>query len=108
MLNEITHPYVMAKIMSEIEKYKNNGEKFIILDAPTLFEAEADKLCCKIISVVSDKDLRLKRIMSRDNITKELALLRISAQKNDEFYTEKSDYVIKNDGDVECLFESVQ
>lgn len=107
-LNEITHPYVTAKIKSEIEKYKEAGAKFIILDAPTLFEAEADKLCCKIISVVSDKETRLKRIMSRDGIDENLASLRIKAQKEDSFYIERSDYIIKNDGDVESLFESVQ
>ncbi|MBP3324718.1 MAG: threonylcarbamoyl-AMP synthase [Clostridia bacterium] len=107
-LNEITHPYIMAKIKEEIENYKEKGARFIVLDAPTLFEAEADKLCTKIISVISDKELRLQRIIKRDGIDKALALKRISAQKDDSFYIERSDYVIKNDGDISALFESVQ
>ena len=106
-LNSITHPVIMIKILSEIEKRKEEGAKFIVLDAPTLFKAQCDKLCCKIISVISSKEKRLERIITRDNITKELAQKRINAQKEDSFYTDRSDYVIINEGEINELYVSV-
>ena len=49
-----------------------------------------------IIAVVSDKDIRIKRIINRDGITLDEANLRISKQHNDIFYTKNADYVIVN------------
>jgi dephospho-CoA kinase len=71
----------------------------VLLDAPTLFESGVDKICHKTVAVLSDKEIRLKRILARDNITKEQALLRINAGKPDDFYKEKCDYVIYNNDD---------
>ena len=34
--------------------------------------------------------------MKRDGISEKDALIRINGQKNDEFYEEKADYIIKN------------
>ena len=41
--------------------------------------------------------------MRRDGISLEAAQLRLSAQKDDGFYTERADYVLVNDGAPEQL-----
>lgn len=102
-LNSITHPAIIELIQREIEVLKENGETKIILDAPQLFEAGAQSLCDYILSVLADKETRLERIKSRDNITDEQALSRINAQKSDEFFVENSDFVIYNNSDTEAL-----
>ena len=38
-----------------------------------------------------------------DGISEEAAEMRLSAQHDDKYYTERSDYVINNDGDTEKL-----
>lgn len=102
-LNSITHPAIIELIKQEIDTLKASGESKIILDAPQLFEAGAQNLCDFILSVLADKEIRLERIKSRDNITDEQALSRINAQKSDEFFVENSDFVIYNNSDTEAL-----
>lgn len=104
ILNNITHPPIFKAIKSKISQ---NEGKIIVLDAPTLFESGADKLCEKIISVVADEDIRLNRILSRDNITLQQAKLRISAQSDSEFYIKRSDAVIYNNLDISELEKQV-
>lgn len=93
LLNSVIHPVILEEIKSRIN---NNKCKYIILDAPTLFESGAACLCDKIISVIANEDIRLERILKRDNISENEAKLRISAQGNDEFYISRSDAVIIN------------
>ena len=69
-----------------------------VIDAPLLFEAQGDKLCDTVISVVAPKEIRLERIMKRDGITREEAERRMSVQHEDEFYTSEAEFVILNDG----------
>jgi len=100
LLNSITHP----AIINEIKKLIDGSEQEnIVLDAPTLFESGADKLCDKIICVLADVEVRKKRIAKRDNLNTEQISARISAQKQDSFYSDKSDVVIFNNLDFETL-----
>ncbi len=105
ILNSVTYPYITMEILNIIKKYSSEGNKLILLDAPTLFESRTDDFCELIISVVSREDLRLKRIMKRDSISKESALNRMNSQLKEEFFRNNSDFIIKNNGDVENLFE---
>lgn len=93
LLNKTIFPYITELLMKEI-----TGER-VLLDAPTLFESGIDSICTATIAVLADKEIRLNRILVRDNISHEAALLRISAGKPDEFYKERSDYIIYNNGD---------
>ncbi|MDY4413674.1 MAG: dephospho-CoA kinase, partial [Ruminococcus sp.] len=85
-----------SEIKNQIEYYNSQEKKFILLDAPTLFESNADKLCDIIISVIADYDIRKKRIMKRDNITSQQADDRINSQHSQDFFIRNSDYYIKN------------
>lgn len=107
-LNEITHRYVMASIKTKLEQLRREEVRAVILDAPQLFEAEADKLCHVIVSVLASKDVRIARIVARDHIDHEAALRRIAAQKSDEFFRTHSDYVIENNGDLSAILPAVQ
>lgn len=98
-LNETVFPYIVSAINNKIEAIVNSGNKKILLDAPTLFEANADRFCTHIVAVIADKQTRLKRILSRDNITEIMAYDRMNSQYNDKFYTDRADYVIYNQGD---------
>ncbi len=93
-LNLIVLPYIVAKIASIIEEYKINGKKLIVLDAPTLFEAGADSVCDKILVAKAPKELRLNRIIKRDNLSKGEALKRINSQKEEAWITALADFII--------------
>lgn len=98
-LNNIIFPHITSDIKTEIERLVKEGEGYIILDAPTLFEAGVDKLCHCIISCVADKNTRAKRISERDKISMDLILQRFESQKTEEFFKEHSDYIIENNSD---------
>ncbi|WP_366942213.1 L-threonylcarbamoyladenylate synthase [Eubacterium sp.] len=91
LLNSILHPAIC-------EECKRQAQGLTVLDAPQLFEAGLEDDCYKVIAVLADKETRINRIMKRDNIDREAALLRISAQYDDDFFIDNCDYVIYNNG----------
>lgn len=102
-LNSVMYPRITAKIQEEIDVLQRKGCRYILLDAPTLFESGADRLCDTIVSVLAPAELRRRRIMERDSITATEALNRMSAQQKDDFYRARSAYVIENKGSLEEL-----
>ena len=99
LLNKTIFPHIVKLVEKEAV-----GDK-ILLDAPTLFESGIDSMCDKTIAVLCDVDTRLARIMERDGIDKDNALLRIGAGKTDEFYNKNADYIIYNNGDSRFFCE---
>lgn len=92
-LNEITHKYIIKEIEFLALKHP-----FVVIDAALLFESGLSKLCDKTIFVSCIKEIRIKRIMARDNVTEQYASSRINAQKDDDFYRQRCDFEIVNDG----------
>ena len=98
-LQDITFPRIIRRLHELRDKYIDDGYKIIVYDAPTLFESGIDKECCRIAVVTADYELRLKRIMERDGITREQANIRINSQQSDKQFIQKADYVIINNDD---------
>lgn len=97
LLNKMLLPYIVRLVNEGIK-----GEK-VLLDAPTLFESGIFKQCDFTVAVLADREIRLERITERDSISREDALLRINAGKDDEFYKRKSDYILYNNDDIKRL-----
>lgn len=95
-LNEITHPAVTAKIRGIIDDKKDLGYSGIIIDAIALFESGENELCDFTAVVTAPVDVRLERITARDGITLEKAMERISAQKDESFFTKRANFIIWN------------
>lgn len=106
-LNVITHKYVVAKILSVVKELEAAGERVSVIDAPLLIESGLSSACDIVIAVISDKELRISRIMTRDKISDERARMRVSSQPNDSYYTDAADIVIRNDGSVDMLSEAL-
>jgi len=107
LMSKIIFPYIEQEILGEVQRMRADGAPIIFLDAPTLFESGIHQNCDKIISVIAPESTRLERIVARDKLTRERALSRIRAQQNDEFYIQRSDYVISNGGDLGELREQL-
>ena len=101
VLNTITHKYVLKEVQKQTEALKEYTT--FTVDAPTLFESGFDSQCDVIISVLADKETRIERIIAREGLDREAAEARINAQPDDSFYSEKSDHVIYNNGDIKTL-----
>lgn len=106
-LNNITHPVITKEIEKLIALAKLLKAPLTVIDAPLLFEAKIENICDATLTITADKDLRLKRIMERDNIDKDSALLRINTQKDDSVYSEKATYTVTNNGGTEELLSAI-
>lgn len=102
-LNSICHPFITEEILARIGHLTAKGHRYILLDAPTLFESRAADFCDLIISVIALPDLRRMRIIARDGLTVQEANERMGAQLNEEFFISHSDYVIRNNEHLDHL-----
>lgn len=107
-LNAISYPYITSEIVNMINKYMDEKRKYVLIDAPTLFESRADDLCDLIISVTAPEKLRAERISKRDEITSEQIKERFSSQHTEKFFVSHSDFIIKNNKSVESLQEKAK
>ncbi|MGN0470032.1 MAG: dephospho-CoA kinase [Acutalibacteraceae bacterium] len=107
LLNGITHPWILRRTAEYISECKSNGSDIIIFDAPQLFESGGEKMCDIVVSVTAPTEIRLSRIMNRDGINKDEALLRINAQFDESYYTSGADYVIDGSQPLEQVKEQV-
>lgn len=108
-LNLTTHEYVWEETNKLLTEYMNRGKKATVIDAPALFSSKIFIGACDfIISVICDKEVRVQRIIARDNISREQALARINAQPDDDFFISNSDYYITNCGTKKDMNEQLQ
>ena len=96
-LNAITHPAITERVSQQIIDEKDRFPVFVI-DAALLSKSEMYHYCSKVIVVTADRDVRIRRIMSRDSITEEQAIERINAQPDEQYYKSIADVVIENNG----------
>lgn len=97
-LNDTVFPFIMAEVQKRISE--TNAE-LILLDAPTLFESNCNKLCNKTIAVLAEREIRKQRIIDRDKISDAQAESRLNAGKSDEFYLNKCDKTVYNNTSYE-------
>ncbi len=95
-LNKITHPAVTEKIKEIIADKEKEGYKAVIIDAIALFESGEDALCDFTVAVVAPLEIRLERIVKRDNLTLQRAMERINAQKDESYFTSRADFILWN------------
>ncbi len=101
LLNSITHPFIKAEFEALIKKAQAEGFQTVVIDAAALLESDCKSLCEKIIVVHAPESVRLERILERDKITVEQALLRMNSQKADEYYFSQADYIVRNYDDFD-------
>jgi len=97
-LNKLTFKYVVEEILKRIESttQENKNIKYLIIDAPLLFESGLNRYCDYVIALIANRNLKIKRICKRDNIDEKTAQSRLNIQKEDSYYIKKADFVIEN------------
>ena len=104
-LNKITHNYVGQELERRISLWNAEGGMVTAIDAIALIESGRAKKCDIAIGVIAPADTRISRIMKRDGITREQALMRINAQKPDSFFIKNCDHILRNTCDSPEEFE---
>ena len=95
-LNALIHP----QLRTEFEKWclQHGKEAYVIQEAAILFENEFVDLFDKTIVVAAPKDIRIQRVMERDNVSKAEVLARMENQWSDNKKENAADFIIYNDG----------
>lgn len=93
-LNALVHPATITAANNWIQQQK---AAYIIKEAALLFEAGTAANLDYIIGVYAPKHLRIKRVMERDNVTREQVLARMSRQINEDIKMKLCDFVLVND-----------
>tara|TARA_S200000501_G_scaffold69271_1_gene61194 strand:+ start:948 stop:1541 length:594 start_codon:yes stop_codon:yes gene_type:complete len=94
-INSIIHPAVKKDFNNWV--INNSNEKILFKESALLFESGAYKELDKIILIVSDKNLRISRVLNRDKIRskKEIESI-IDKQINEAEAIKYADIVINN------------
>ncbi|MEO0086738.1 MAG: dephospho-CoA kinase [candidate division WOR-3 bacterium] len=98
---------IMPKILEEIDREikKKNG-KFLIIDAPLLFETGLYKKMDYNILVTAPKSLKIARMLKK-GFKKEDILARLKFQMPERESKKKADFVIYNNQDKKRLKEKI-
>ena len=105
LLGEITHKYIYEYITDAISK---SDAGIIGIDGAVIIGSPVEELCEAMVSVLSEHEKRVERIVLRDDLTEATARARINSQKIDNFYLEKSDFVLYNNSTLEILENNVR
>lgn len=97
-LNEITHCFIYREIERRLTEFALNGGRMAALDAIELISSGLGAVCDCVIGILAVPETRISRIMHRDGISREAALLRIQAQKDDQYFIDSCDRVVYNNG----------
>tara|TARA_B100001059_G_C17741729_1_gene532043 strand:- start:115 stop:696 length:582 start_codon:yes stop_codon:yes gene_type:complete len=103
MLNSIVHPAVKNDFNLWCTTQKGH---YIIKEAAILFESKSNIGLDKVILVSSPKDLKMSRVLKRDQTDEKSVLERMDAQWKDSEKRLLADYEIRND-EKKSLIEQV-
>lgn len=104
-LEDLLYPDLIKEIKSFF--IQNSDKNLCFVAIPLLFEAGMENLFDKIVLIYCDDQIRLKRLIARNNYTKEYAKIRMNSQMPQEEKMLKADYVINNSSTCEDLQNEV-
>jgi dephospho-CoA kinase len=93
-LNAIVHPAVKKDFELWLKQHGNC--EYVMYDAAILFESGRYKDCDIIITVTAPEEVRIDRVLKRDNTTRAQVLSRIKMQLKDEERISRSNFIINN------------
>mgnify|MGYP004524508381 FL=1 len=104
-LNIITHRHINLEIRRILREHAMNGGTLAAIDAIELFSSGLAKRCTATVGVIAGRDVRISRIMRRDGISREYAMMRVNAQRPNEYFIQNCSRVLENNGSQEEFIE---
>jgi len=97
-LNGIVHPAVRRDVELWAARETMRTHRPVFLESAILFESGFDSLCHRIVLITAPEEIRLSRVMRRDQTDIDKVRARIHAQMNDTELSRRADLTIVNDG----------
>ncbi|WP_282050019.1 dephospho-CoA kinase [Maribacter aquivivus] len=92
-LNNIVHPVVRQDF---IDWTKEQDSCYVIQETALLFENKSQELYDNVILVTAPKEVRIERVLSRDNSTRAQVEARMNNQLEDKIKLELANFIIEN------------
>lgn len=102
-LNGIVHPAVRTDGILWDEKHQDTP--YTLREAALLYESGIYQLLDQIICVTAPEDIRIARVIARDNTTAEAVKARINKQWPEEKKVALADFIIQNDGNNSLIHQ---
>lgn len=103
-LNKLTHKNILITIEKMIEEL---NKEVIFIEIPLFFSMEEKIEYKEVWLVDAKKEIQIKRLMQRDQISYDYAIKKIESQSKREEMIKKSDFVFDNSKDLNFLKEQV-
>ncbi len=104
-LEALIHPEVRKEVEAAFSQVAD--DEIAINEVPLLFEVDLVDKYDFVISVLAEKEERLNRAQAR-GLSRADAVARMSVQVEDKERISKSDFIIKNDSDLDALSRQVK
>lgn len=106
-LERFLHHEITKLIHKNVVCAEKEGCRIVAIEVPLLFELDMKERFNWVVVVSADQELRIKRLMERDQTSRDAAKDLINVQMPDEEKMGRADYVVWNEGSMEKLVESV-
>lgn len=108
-LNELIHPLVFEKKKEAINRLEKEGHYSIFVsEAALTIEAGFAGFFDKIITTYCTKEVQIKRLMERDEISQNQALNKIKSQMQPQKKIKHADYIIDTTGSLQSTVEQTE
>ena len=107
-LDRIMHPIILERMKEEIAAYEEQGKTIVILDVPLLLELGWQDKVSVVWLVAVSPNTQKRRLMARNNLTEEQAMVRIDSQMSIDENRRYADVIINNDGTLEETEQTVR
>ena len=107
-LNSLLHPLIIAAQDEQIRGFEAEDPRgIVIIDAALMIESGGYQRLDKLVVVYCDPEIQLRRLMKRDQLSREAAEARINAQMPQEEKKKYADFVIDTSGSFDETREQV-
>lgn len=106
-LENILHHEISNLILKNVVQLEREGCPMVVIEVPLLFELDLQSQYDRVVVVSASLESRIKRLVARDNISRESAEKLIKLQMPDAKKIEGADYVVRNEGSKADLIRSV-
>ena len=108
-LNAIVHPLVFSSLNQALLRLPASaGRPYVVVEAALVFESGMDRSLDATVVVSAPEEMRIDRVVRRDNLPRDEIVARISTQMSPGETSRRGDFVIENSGAEEDLMERVK
>ncbi len=107
VLEHCIHPEITKLLQLKIDQARQDGERFVLIEVPLLFELGIQDQFDVVLMISAKRELRIQRLMERDNVIRKEAEDLINVQLSDDEKEKQADFVIENNGSIDQLMKAV-